>query len=288
MGGVTGRNIVLTGVPRAGTTLACKLLGACVETVALFEPMDVNALPAGDRGAAIAAIDGFFATIRTGVQQDGLAPSKQVGGTLPDNLFAASRDSDGNRQMLATPGFIALQPPPSAGFTLVIKQNAAFTALLPELAATFQTLAIIRHPLSVLASWNSVDLPVSHGRLPAGEQFDPELASQLDAEPRLLARQLRVLEWFFSRFDRFLLDSQVLRYEDIIESDGALLRARAGVSGDLVPGLAGRNANPAYDATVVQRAADALVIQGGSWQRWYPKEKLSAAAHRIIGRRSLP
>lgn len=193
MGGMSGRNIVLTGVPRGGTTLACKLLQQCHETVALFEPMDVTALPNADRAQAIIEIADLFARVRVQALRDGTAPSKQVAGTVPDNLFAEEPGADGQRRMLAAPGSIHLSPRPSDGFTLVIKHNAVFTALLPELAGQFQTLAIVRHPLSVLASWNSVDLPVSAGRLPAAERFDSVLAANLDAGQDRLTRQLCVL-----------------------------------------------------------------------------------------------
>lgn len=284
MGILTGRNIVLTGVPRGGTTLACKLLEGCVDTVALFEPMDVNALPPRDRPAAIAAIGEFFDDVRARALRDGVVPSKQVDGLLPDNLFAGP-DAAGHRAMLATPGFIAPVPRPAPGFTLAIKQNAAFSALLPELASTFPVIAIIRHPLAVLASWNSIHLPVSQGRLPAGERLDPDLATELDAESDLLARQLCVLEWFFSRFERFLPTSQVLRYEEMIASGGGLLRACAGVHGGPVADLAERNTSRACDPDLVRRAADALLERGGSWQRWYPSQDLPAAARRILDRR---
>ncbi|WP_330970763.1 hypothetical protein, partial [Lysobacter sp. A3-1-A15] len=114
---------------------------------------------------------------------------------------------------------------------LVIKHNAAFTALLPQLRERFQTRAIVRHPLSVLASWNSVDLPVSRGHIPAGERLDAALAAQLQAEPERLRRQLIVLEWFFARFATALAPAEVLRYEDIVATQGEALRASAGLSG---------------------------------------------------------
>ena len=42
---MSGRQLALTGVPRSGTTLCCRLLGMARGTVALFEPMDVAWLP---------------------------------------------------------------------------------------------------------------------------------------------------------------------------------------------------------------------------------------------------
>ena len=36
---MSGRDLVLTGIPRGGTTLACRLLVFCDDSVALFEPL---------------------------------------------------------------------------------------------------------------------------------------------------------------------------------------------------------------------------------------------------------
>ena len=132
---LNGRDIILTGVPRAGTTLACQLIHQCDGSVALFEPMDMTALHYGDRQAAIAGVQRFFVDARKQLLAEGTAPSMQVDGGIPDNSFASAMDTSGHRRLLASPGLIRVEPKPQAGFTLVVKHNASFTALLPELAA---------------------------------------------------------------------------------------------------------------------------------------------------------
>ena len=276
------RDIILTGVPRGGTTLACQLLQACRHCVALFEPMDVAAVPPGDRGAAVAEVLRFFAATRAQIAREGVAPSMQVDGAVPDNSFANTLGADGRRQLVASPGLIQVDTQGRPDFSLVIKHNAMFTALLPELGQHFQVLAIVRHPLSVLASWNSVELPVSEGRLPAGERFDEELAARLHAQADRLSRQFLVLDWFFSRFDRLLPALDVLRYEDVVASQGAQLRARAGLDGEPVAGLAERNTNSLYSRSAIPALADALGRRDGSWQRWYPAETIAPLAERML------
>ncbi len=278
---------MLTGVPRGGTTLACQLLQRCDDTVALFEPMDVATLPR-DRSAAVIEVQRFFVDCRERLLLDGSAPSKHVGGVVPDNPFASAIGADGKREMIAAYGRVRIQPPPAPGFTLVIKHNAAFAALLPELSATCRILAIVRHPLSVLASWNSVDLPVSSGRIPAGEHFDPGLTALLDQETDPMRRQLLVLEWFFSRFDQLLPVNQVLRYEDMIRSQGEQLRTLAGVSGITTKRLSDRNANVLYPRTLIPQLVETLLAQAGSWQRWYPPETIEPLAKRMLATRGNP
>ncbi|MEO5961933.1 MAG: hypothetical protein ABIP87_00685 [Thermomonas sp.] len=253
----------------------------------MFEPMAVAMLPR-DRDAAVRKVQSFFVTCREQLLRDGTAPSKHVGGVVPDNPFASVVGADGSRELIAMQGRVHIEPPPAPGFTLVIKHNAAFAALLPKLSATGRVLAIVRHPLSVLASWNSVDLPVRAGRIPAGEHFDAELAAALDQAKNPLRRQLLVLEWFFSRFSRLLPDGDVLRYEDMIATQGARLRTMAGVRGTTITRLSERNANPLYPRTLVPQLVEALGSQVGSWQRWYPTETIEPLAQRMLANRGNP
>ena len=78
------------------------------------------------------------------------------------------------------------------GFDLVVKHNALFTALLPDLLSAFPVYGIVRNPLAVLASWNAVNLPVKQGghscgrevrhctQVAAGSNVRPRCSSALD------------------------------------------------------------------------------------------------------------
>ena len=274
---VSGRDIALTGVPRGGTTLACRLLGDCELAVSLFEPMEVMTLPAHDRAAALDVVAGFYRSSRASLQATGCAPSKQAGGAVPDNPFGAP-DADGRRPQVAAPGWIEVAPPPP-GFTLAIKHNAAFAALLPELADRFDTYAIIRNPVAALGSWASVDLPVSQGRVPAGERLDPALAARLDACADLPMRQVRLIDWFFERFTA-LPDAKVLRYEDIVASDGRALFDATGLAPRTLPRLESRNASRLYPLDRCRAAVEALLAHDGAWRRWYDEGALRDTARR--------
>lgn len=265
---MTARNIILTGVPRGGTTLGCHLLHSCVDTIALVEPMDVTRLPLAP-AAALDHIDAFFSATRSRVLSDGAAPSMHIQGQVPDNPFGDATDSAGRRTLLLDHGDIAVRPP-GPGFTLVVKHNAVFAALLPGLAHRFETYAIVRNPLSVLASWNTVDLPVAHGRLPAGERLDPDLARRLDADSDTLSRQITILRWFFARFRTFLAFDRVLRYEDIVTSQGHKLRQAVGLIAESRPALETRNASALYRRVDAAGLADVLRNTADpAWSPWY-------------------
>lgn len=284
MAGMIGRDLALAGIPRGGTTLACRLLGDARDTVSLFEPMAVHELPADDRGAAVDGVLAFFATTREGLLRDGTAPSKLKGGAIPDNPFAAPSPDGAARRLQVSLGTITYDPPPAPGFTLVVKHNAAFLALLPELARALPMLAIVRNPLAVLASWNAVDLPVSRGRLPAGERLDPALAARLAAEPDLVGRQLLLLDWCFARMATGLPPARVLRYEDVVASGGAALFAAACVDGAPDPSLESRNASAGGTPRMGPRALAArLAGFDGAWRTWYPRSETDALAARMAG-----
>lgn len=277
-----GRDIVLTGVPRSGTTLSCRLLNDAADVVALFAPMQVELLPENAPAAAVAQIRDFLAQSRSQLRHEGRCWSQHVDGQVPDNPVSSQRAQDGSRVHQAVRGQIRIDKPLSPGFTLAIKHNAAFTALLPELVKTEAVYGIIRNPLAVLGSWHSVSLPVSQGRLPAGERLCPRLRAQLAEEPDLLARQLIILDWFFGRFAEHLPAAHVSRYEQLVQSHGQSLAAML----DLplpVRDLQSRNSSRLYDAGAAQHWAQRLLARGGAWSHWYGREEILAAAAALAG-----
>ena len=176
---------------------------------------------------------------------------------------------DGLRQTQGGQGEILIDSALSGEFTLLIKHNALFAALLPGLVSTATCLALVRNPLAVLASWQTVDLPIHQGRIPAGEQYDPELHRALDKEDDVLRRQVVVLNWFFDRYRTHLEPRSILRYEDVVATCGRTLFDRLG-SGDApsVP-LENRNGNRAYAGADVGRLLATLVSESGAWSAFY-------------------
>lgn len=274
-------DMVLTGIPRGGTTLACHLLAGARNTLALFEPMPVHQLPI-DHEAALDAVVAYFAQVRERALTEGLAPSKHRDGRVPDNPYGERDDTGGVRPWLADLGDIEVGKSLTPDFRLIIKHNSAFVALLPVLARQFPIIGVVRNPLAVLASWRSVDLPVTHGRLPAGERLDPELAAALAAQPDNLRRQIIILDWFFARLQRWVSPQRLIRYEDTVASQGAALLQAAGLElADLSTPLHSRNVNAQYDADEVSMLANALSQHAVACWRTYSSEDVEALAIRM-------
>lgn len=269
---MSARNIALTGVPRGGTTLACRILGHCAQTVALFEPMPVQDLQCRREGALVQVLR-YYDEVRAQIASSGTAPSQTHLGAVPDNPFAEP-DASGHRRSQACPGLLKVNPFVGDHYALVIKHNAAFTALLPELGQRLPTYAVIRNPLAVLASWQSVPLPVREGRIPAGERLDLALGTMLDAANNTRERQLIVLDWFFQRFADHLPRDHVISYESIIASQGDALRSALGVRGSNQAQLDEHHPRRLCSQALLQELAADLHARPGAWQHWYDRDSI--------------
>lgn len=252
--------------------------------VALSEPMARTEFAgSGAAGEARSRIERFVARARRLVEQERRAPSLQVGGRIDDNVVADDAD-DGLRRRRAQPGEIRIDKPLTDAFTLLVKHNALFAALLPRLATSFACVALVRNPLVVLASWQTVDLPVNRGRIPAGEQFDSALQDALDRTPEVLARQLTILNWFFARYRDSLAAERILRYEELIATGGGTLFRLLGRGEAPRHALASRNDHAAYRGVDIERLLAALVDAGGAWTRFYDRADCESAAERLARR----
>ena len=282
MNSMVPRTWLLSGVPRSGTSLCCRLAGELPDTVALSEPIRRKAFGGMDTPhGACARIGDFAGQARARILAERRAPSVQVGGRLDDNRTASRHTDAGLRRLRGERGEIAIDKPLSARFTLLIKHNALFAALLPRLTESFSCLALVRNPLSVLASWQTVDLPVHRGRIPAGEELDRELHRALEREPEVLGRQLIVLDWFFGQFHAHLDPENIIRYEDVVETGGLALFRRLGHACAPPAELTSRNHTALYDESMIDTLMGALLDSGGHWTRFYSREDYERVADRI-------
>ena len=146
---------------------------------------------------------------------------------------------------------------------------------------SFPCLVLVRNPLSVLASWQTVDLPVHRGRIPAGEELDRDLHRALEREPEVLGRQLIVLDWFFGRFHAHLDPANILRYEDVVESGGRAMFHRLDHAGARPVELRSRNESALHDDVMIDALLARLPDTGGHWTRFYRREDCERVADGI-------
>ena len=265
---------LLTGLPRSGTTLSCRLFNVLPDTVALVEPMNVgNLAKLSARSTMMAAIEQFVIRQRMSLITDGVAVSRHVGGTVTDNLFAPGRGRNGLRRFHASHGAISFGKPLSREFTLIIKHPAVFTALLSDLVTRFRCYAVIRNPLAVLASWNSTDMPVRDGHAPAAEQHDPDLKRALEMIHDRFDRQLYLLSWYLGQYQQYLPTDHIIRYEDVVDSGGRALAVVTPSAALLNEPLTNLNRNSVYEwETISLLAQKLLTTEGNYWDFYSPDE----------------
>jgi hypothetical protein len=277
---------LLSGIPRSGTSLCCRLAGELPATVALSEPLALAEFEDLDEPAeAVSYIEAFAGSTRTRILEQGVARSTHVEGRLNDGRVAAEADSGGLRLPQGEQGEMAIGKPLTADFQLLIKHNALFAALLPELTQRFDCLALVRNPLAVLASWQTVDLPINRGHIPAGEKYAPQLRSQLQVEPLVLQKQLLILDWFFSQYQAFLPPSRILRYETLVESGAETLFNALGVAQAPSTELENRNTSTLYDSELIDHLLAALLDASGQWSHFYSRsdcEQLAASMREAL------
>ena len=270
-------NVVLTGLPRSGSTLTCHLLNLCADTVALHEPIPVQSL-AREHGvdALPGRIEAYYADARRSLLEDRRAVSKTVGGRVPDNTFGEGRSgADGLRQSLASRQEVSFEGKKlSPDFTLAIKHNSAFAALLERLAERFPCYGVVRHPLAVLSSWNSVALPVQGGFIPVGQAIDPALDAALRRIEDRTERQFYLLEWFFARLTTVLGPARIVRYEDTVASGGRALEIVTPAARHLAEPLASKNRNTVYDAARTLDLGERLLERAGTFWEFYARESV--------------
>ncbi len=218
------RNVVVTGIPRSGTTLTAALIDSLDDAVCLSEPAWQDSWPremAGRHTYAKRVCDDFE-RVRGILQSGGAVPDRRRrDGSAVCNYFP--RDSaEGDS------GAYAISPFSRSGlsgnFLLGMKHNAHYACILCELVEqpAFAVVAVIRHPVPTILSWRSLDLPVSQGRMPAGERFWPELAAVPESTDDILLRQVLIYRLFCERFLLLRPRIKLLRYEDIVADPSIL------------------------------------------------------------------
>ena len=276
---MTASTVLVTGVPRSGTSFACTLLDGANDTVALSEPLQLaEFVDITTSDTILQHVEHRFREIRAGILDNKAAPTTHVGGSLSDARVESKPSLDGLRRPLGEQGEMLICKPLSAHFNLVIKHNALFAGLLRQLSERYRCVGLVRNPLAVLASWQTVELPVHAGRLPAGEMLDAGLRADLDQESEVLARQLRILDWFFSIYQRMLPPAQLLRYEDLIATQGEVLFRACGLSGGPKTCLKPQNDSERYRSLDIEALLTALVSRDGAWNSLYARGDLEALA----------
>lgn len=308
-----GRNVLLTGPSRSGTTLTCELLNKVPDTVALDEPMNARSMlghelpdpstasaPSGvarriasrlrdlggggpprrrrrppDPNHACDNIERFLAEARTSIRTRGVALSRNVGGQVVGKKVADEYGERGLRRRLADHGEIAIDKGLSDNFLLAVKQTSGFIALLDALVRRFEVYALVRNPLAVFTSWQTLPFHPQDGHVRLGEGIDFDLRARLATMPDRVDRQLEILGWYFAKIRDCVPAANVIRYEELVRSRGRVLVAMTERAGELDVELQDRNRNrELHDPRVVRSLGERLLAIDGAWWHFYTEDSV--------------
>lgn len=265
------RNIILTGVPRSGTTLCCFLLSKIDNTIALNEPLRIGNINSRDK--AMTKVGRFYRRTRKSLVQSGEAMARATEAGISDNNFSSKEGS--SREKIVKKRMVKFDKPFNRDCVIAMKHNALFTILLKDLKDIYPTYAIIRNPVAVLGSWNSVDVPVASGNVRAADVLEPSLNRNLASLQGTTEKQLFILNWYFERYGS-LEQSSIIKYEDVIESNGHTLSVIHPLAKQLTENLSSRNKSKLYEYDANAELFDALLNSDNACWNYYDREEARA------------
>jgi hypothetical protein len=268
------------------------LLSKARNTIALDEPMMPGKLYRfmPDKDAVCDNIEKFYRRARRKVRTERKAVSKHIGGEITDATYGEP-NAMGKRNSLLEKGEVSIDKEITEGFDLVMKHPGLFTALLPQLKHRFPCYAIVRNPLSVIASRSSIrkqsnspadgkSRPRASGdrssrRGNSAHMFDEELRRQIaPLAANTLEWKLKMLDWACEIYHRELPEANVIRYEDIIDSNGKALSAVVPAAEELDVPLESKNLNSLYDRTMMLEVGERLLQSEGAYWHFYSRESV--------------
>ncbi len=272
---MNNENIMLLGLQRSGTTLACHLLNKLPKVVALDEPLVPIEFKDDSTEIMMERIRLFCEKQRHSLIKNGMAVSKTSGGEVPDNHMSKYDKETGKRVDVIDGCLLQIEKQLPSDFTLVIKHCAFFVGILDKLVNVFPCYAVIRNPLSTLLSWNTLQFEVSNGYAPAAERFDIKLRQMLDCEKNKLERQIILLNWYYDKIFNYIPSENIIYYEELISSSGKELTRILPEAAELSETLSSKNNNQLYSNELKPILLQKLLkFNNGGYLHFYNKSSI--------------
>jgi hypothetical protein len=149
-----------------------------------------------------------------------LVDRREHDGSVPTNYF----DETGPRRDLRM--LSVGRPGANEELLMAVKHNEPFSSVLSELCSINEVriVALIRHPIATILSWQDRGIPLSRGHLSSGYRFWPEAFAIRDAGKSVLEVQARIYELYCTRYLENRDRIAIVKYEDLIADAGILER----------------------------------------------------------------
>ncbi len=233
-------NIILTGIPRSGTTLAAALIDGMDDAAALNEPawqhdwLLKNYKHITPRDFAAWLQEDFTAVRGKLLTGEPVPERRGKQGEAITNYYRAAPDQAKPARAYRLVSFT--RPGLTSAFTLAMKHIGPYFAALEAIVATeaFEVVAVIREPVGVIASWNDSPIPLKAGEMPGAALQWPEMAALTGAKMDLLEKQVRVYDLLCEKLHMLKDKIHIIRYEELVASPG-LMAAVTGKNPRMAP-----------------------------------------------------
>jgi len=209
------KNIFITGIPRSGTSLLTFLFSKDSNNICMSEPDFMKKVKriSKNKSEVVANLNNEILNIRNQIASGNKITMRVTKDNLiPDNYFHRKEHSVEKLRTTSEFRKVLFNCKDSKN-NLIIKNNLLFTSCLECLVGLGDVLAIIRHPLPVLLSWQSLNIPVSKGNAHTGQKYSKSL-NQLPQKSDLLLRQIKIIDWFYLKYKRNNVN--LIKYEDLV------------------------------------------------------------------------
>lgn len=223
------RDLIITGVPRSGTTLTTALIDSLPDSVGLNEPqwhsdwiwnVETTALDFAKW------LVGDFAWIRHQLLSGKSIPDrrKSESGEAVTDYYKRKR----NEKVENTYEVIDFKREGlSKDFLLASKHNGLYVGALKPLCdiGHFEVLVVLRHPLDAIMSWRSLpSIPLYEGNMPGALRFWIEMREVVVSDRDVLDKQVELYELLCKRYYKLKKRVKFIRYEDILEDPNVICR----------------------------------------------------------------
>lgn len=273
------KSIVVTGIPRGGTTLLGSLISSLENSYCISEPMAVEEQLkiSTTPEEFLEYIRAYFAEQRLHILTTGTAVNRIAKDGRPiTNYFRRIGNSAMVNEYVEAQESVIVR---DENFFLALKHNAHFLSILPNLcnALDISVLGILRHPIPTILSWRSLNLPISKGRLPNGEKFWPELFEVACSNQDVLVKQVLIYELIATRLLAFREHLHLLFYESLVNDPGQLniILNQKYIESSVVKNS---NRNNEYNWKEVDKISDVLKSHAPNTLKIYSLEDLDSPA----------
>lgn len=227
-------DLLITGIPRSGTTLTTALVDGLPNAICFNEPawhanwvLDIYHKHGKLEADHFARwLIGEFAIMRRHLLAGKPVHDRRAkdGSAVTD--YYRRKKSGGVDETYEIVTFT--RPGLTGDFLQGAKHNGLYTGALQQILDTGffpRVLVTLRHPVDVVLSWRSLEIPPSRGLLPGAAAFWPEMLALTKSEIDLLDRQVQMVELLFRRYWRLRDRVTILKYEELRQDPNLLCRA---------------------------------------------------------------